>query len=377
MIRRSLFINQVAREALGSPMRLVVSLTAGMVGLLSTAHAQYVKQLPNTYVQQSQGNYCGPATASMILNGLASPAAVSVPGQAAMFTSMNSRTDGNYWCNPTELRNVVAANDPGRTYVAYNMANYNSAVRTLAYNVDHYNVTGGALINAGGHWVNVYGINTSAIPTLTGAYTVNGFYLKDPAAVGLGRNFYSANTNDTATTWQRLFTPTNYGGSWQGNYAFVTDPDPGADPSNSEPTETPNATNAGQAVVDAALDTASNSGLSGDSSFTSGAFSPAGETEIFDATSGIGDWIVPYIEAGQVTGVDLINANTGMLDGAYWDEGVLSGDSLATIDSFLANQDAGILNHDNIPTTPEPGAYALLIASSITLLGVARRKRRN
>jgi len=311
----------------------------------------------------------------MILNATANNAQ-----QTATFNSIqaNQPNDGRYWTNPTGLQQVVAAADPAHTYIAYNIANRDVANRTLAYDLDHYSITAGALINAGGHWVDVYGVNTNVQPTLTGNYTVNGFYLKDPAAGGLGRNFYSANT---ANGWQQLFTPTNFGGSWQGNYAFVADPDPGADPTGSAPAPDANAiTSAAQAQAQALADINSSlTGLSSDLSFENGAFSSLGEIEILDSITGTMDWEVPYYQTGDTStpsGLALINAVTGDLDAAYWDEGVLHGDSLSSLEDFIANNDIGIVNRDNITATPEPGSVGLALASCVTLLPLVRRMHR-
>src|SRR5262249_6092766 len=147
-------------------------------------------------------------------------------------------TNGRYYTNPNGLKAAIQAADPNHSYVAYNIANVNTANRVLAYDIDNYKVAAGALVQQGDHWVTVVGINTNVKPTAGGNFVVNGFYVRDPwtgttfaansGVPGFGYNAYLATTGADAK-WKTNFTPTKYGGTWQGNYAFVADPDPGED----------------------------------------------------------------------------------------------------------------------------------------------------
>jgi len=354
---------------------------AGLILLASTvAHAQYDRTLGDTFFGQEKNYYCGPATARMILSG-DTVNVTPLPSQDTLYTKIQATNgtvaaNGNFYTSPDGLKGALSFYDPNHTYVAYNIANYDSAVRTLAYNIDHYSVTGGALINNGGHWINVVGVDTSVKPALNTAFKVNGFYIKDPwsgfmPGKGLGKNSYYANT---AEGWKKYFTTTNYGGKYQGNYAFVTDPDPDTDTADSSFNFTPTSiANATQADSEAALDLSNIAGLAGDASFENGSFGLAGATEV-NFSDGAGEWLVPYYQTGATTasGTVLINATTGTLDQAFWDEGVLTGDSLSAVDSLVQNEASNQLILDNV--VPEPTTLLGYIVGGLTLTALCKAR---
>ena len=338
------------------------------------ASAQYSSTLSNTYVGQQYFNYCGAATAAMILNsstvGLTTLSADGVYSQIQTYNAAAGTAAGNYYTSPAGLQGTLSVDDPynvsGHTYVAYNLPNFNTSTLTLAYNVDHYQIPAGALINNGAHWVTIYGVNASAQPSTSGGFTVNGFYIEDPwsgykPGQGLGKNAYIANT---AAGWQRIFTPTKYGGIYQGNYAFVADPDPGEPDTVSYPPAGTNPVTTGSGALTAALsDLEGISGLAGDASFENGAVQFQ-RRRLVTLPGGFNDWLVPYDEGSNTSGVAMIDEATGSLDAAYWDEGVLSGDSLTYFENNLSGPEDLVI--DNV--VPEPSTFMLLGAASMAFV---------
>jgi hypothetical protein len=346
----------------------------------------YSATLANNYHAQENSFYCGPATAQMILD--ATNQGNIVVSQSSLFTtiennqnkSTNSDTgDGLFWTTPTGMQAALQMSDTnaGHNYVVYNEPNYDKAIKTLAFDIDHYGISAAAMIGGyvnnryigGAHWVNVYGVATNIKPPSGGGdFVVQGFYINDPARKGaFGKNSYVAN-NRNGTGWQDCFIPVDYGigGKFRDNYAFVADPDPGESTDSAEPTAgTTSVTSPSRALTQAAADLGQISGLANDPSFENGGFSSSGEEEITLAVGGQ-DWLVPYVENGQTTGVALIDPVTGDLDQALWDEGVLSGDSLSALETYLQNGPVG----DNV--APEPSSWVLLAAGGCLMLGLRR-----
>jgi hypothetical protein len=358
---------------------------SGIVLFASRALAvDYSATLASNYHSQETPFYCGPATAQMILD--ATNQGNIVVSQSALFTKIeNNQTknstdtgDGLFWASPTGMQAALQTSDTnaGHNYVIYNEPNYDKAIKTLAYDIDHYGISAAAMIRGyvegrslgGGHWVNVYGVVTDIKPPSGGAdFVVKGFYVNDPARKGgLGKNSYMENNGGG---WQYYFIPVDYriGGKFKNNYAFVADPDPGETTDNAEPTAgSTSITSPSQALTQATADLGQIAGLATDPSFENGGFSSSGEEEITLADGGQ-DWLVPYVENGQTTGVALIDPTTGDLEQALWDEGVLSGDSLSNVEVYLQNGPVG----DNV--APEPNSLALLAAGGC--LVIARRRR--
>ncbi len=300
----------------------------------------------------------------------------------------------SYATSPGGMQATLAAQDPTRTYTAYNIApgiipadqttsvGYNQAIATLAYNIDHYQVPGSILINRGAHWIDVYGENTNHKPTSANDATlvVNGFDTRDPGNgfQGLvGTKKYLANTADG---FQKDFTVQGYG-NWKwagylGNFCFVTDPDPDTADTDATPVDTGVAVpNSSAAALDATADDASIPSIANDPSFQGGSFdtSPADDI-LVHLDNGGEDWLVPYDQSGGISGADLIDPTTGVLDQAWWaDPGQF--DTLAQLDADIF-KDANDNTPDDIVNdnqVPEPTSIALL-GLVIIPLG-ARRKR--
>jgi hypothetical protein len=260
---------------------------------------------------------------------------------------------------------------------------YNQAVATLAYNVDHYQVPGAILINRGAHWIDVYGINANHQPMspTDATLVVNGVYTRDPwnGFIGaVGKSQYLANT---ANGLQRKFTVQGYGawkfGQYLGNYCFVTDPDPDTADTDATPVDTGSAVpNASAAAGDAATDDANIAGLESNPSFEGGSFdTSSSDDELVSLDNGGSDWLGPYDQSGGISGADLIDATTGQLDEAWWDDSGQD-DTLAQLDADVAmdaNDTApGDIIDDN--QVPEPSIISMLGVMGLAL--VARRKPR-
>jgi hypothetical protein len=354
----------------------------------SVASAAYDQTQTNTYVGQSTGFYCGPATALMTLNS-STVNKNPLPTQLALYNSIQTiqgglNQQGDYATSPDGLRGVLQAQDPAHNYVAYNIANYDMAIRTLAYNVDHYQIPGGALINRGAHWVDVFGVDCDKQPGLNNGFIVNGFYVRDPwtgfagAGQGLGRYRYLSNT---ANGWQRYFTPQGYGnynfGKWTGNYAFVTDPDADTEVISAEPLITGDTVDdVNEALSDALSDEALVPSLASAAAFENGAFSTS-NAELVTLWNGGQDWVIPYYQtgSGDLSGVFMIDAATGALDQAVYED-VSGGDtgSWGSLNSLLAMEDSenafNILNDNQLP---EPASLSVLGLGAVGL--ILRRRR--
>jgi hypothetical protein len=371
------------------------------------ARASYVNTFAIYYHGQTESLWCGEATAQMILG---SPVLGGGPPPAGqddhaiqqdiynrIQSPFGNQVKGDPGTRPWGLSYAINSYTvPNYYYFTHqDWADYNAATLHLAYSIDSYTVgsqvgaPGGAMIWNGSHWVVINGIDTNVKPNIDSSntlnFTVNGFYITDPwdgfqPGTGLGKNAYL--TTVAGGGWAQCFTPAKwYPGT---HYFFVTDPSvTAAAAGNSAPLSGGDPINdAATARAVAASGVASSSGLAGDLSFMNGAFTSTGERE-FAVPDGFQVWEVPYYQsagagyASNPSGVVLLNASTGDMVGAWWDEGQLTADSLAGFDSYLANQFYGGGIHDNdVSAVPEPASLTLFGLGALGLLGLAWRRRR-
>jgi len=370
-----------------------------------------------TYAQQQTPYYCAPATAQMILS-TANPA-VAIPTQANLFNQMVAAQGGNYngapppppgsfynndgsvyTVSPAGLESALQADAPAYTWVAYNVpqgnanAGLNSANRTLAYDIAHYQVAACATVGGSPNWPNagpliggahaitVFGVTTSVQPTASGNFTVSAFYVKDPwPPTGFAMKSLTLNMGATGANalWTKYFIPANpnIGGPWANNYNFVADPDSPdtVDPVfPSAPGNLANELNGSQADTYAANDIAADAELSNDPAFEGGGFTTNGEMEDrADPDLAQDEWIVPYYDgSGDLTGIALVDADTGVLDGALWNEGgTLSSGELSFVDA--AEENDSLFPADDV--VPEPGSLVLLASGGLGLAALRRSRR--
>src|SRR5208283_1980231 len=116
--------------------------------------------------------YCAAASAQMVLNATPIPNIKPLPTQKALFDSASTATKTitpGYVANVTLVdvygeRSAIQQADPARTYLAYTKPSYDSANRSLAYNLSNYKVPAVAVVNGGGHDVNVFGYESDVQP---------------------------------------------------------------------------------------------------------------------------------------------------------------------------------------------------------------------
>lgn len=189
------------------------------------------------WYRQEQANYCGPATARMILNS--TPVSGRDRTQDQLWTTIRANnTEGNaYATDPDGLRAAIVANDTRSNPAdrwridVQNGADVAKAVGKLAYTAEVFGTPSASLIFRGDHWVAVTGVETSARPS-TGNFTVQNVYINDPnLEMKAGKK-----QKVSYETWKKSYqTGSRWGTTWNGKLASVVDPDP-APADVSEPT---------------------------------------------------------------------------------------------------------------------------------------------
>ncbi len=345
---------------------------------------------------QETDRYCGPAVARMILasreiNKDPLPSQDDLRDRIYRsnngwngFNSANTRADF-VSSDPDGIRGALAHYDPAHTWVSYKKDTVNAANRQLAYNLERYHVPAAAVLYEGGHWVSVYGFKSDVRPTLGGAYTIDGFYINDPAGVA-GKHKYMANDADA---WRKDFLPikaewgkdkgSNVPNGLGGKYCFVADPDPEVD-IPSDPAPLPRFVNPltpAQAVVYATSFLNSTSELRSEYGFSimgGGFISSLAQslTAYNDATSI--HWALPFMGLDSMgnsiyTGAMVVDAWTGRVKQASW----LDSGENGSFDSYLTGLRTEYSGQYIIDNIPAPGGLAALGAGLI----LASRRRRH
>jgi hypothetical protein len=353
-----------------------------------TKRVPYVRILQQVGFHPQEGPYnCGDAAVQMITDsdavGLQGPAVIAQSVIRNYISTHN--TDG--WSpgtGPLALAGALNHYDPAHTYTAHAISDQDCADRTLAYDIDTSGVPGAAQIKAGSHWVIVYGVNTSVQPAVTGpsaGFAFNGFYVNDPlfgtkyTTSTTGYGFLGKNTYVSKTLWDSDFTAGNQpGDQYNGKYVFVT-------ANNVECLANGTGSGIGSATpvadITSAISAATialtgNFELADDLSFIGGGFGDLGACEV-TRRDGTLEWLVPYYQSGSTdpSAAVFINAATGALDEACWDEGILAGMSLSEFTDYVSTEQSAAFN-DN--PAPEPSSLLLLSLVATRLMTANRRR---
>lgn len=314
-------------------------------------------------------------------------------------------------------------------YAAYNLSSGYYASRTIAAALQTTNIPAVITVNSGMHDITVFGVNTTASPVLNGPYTINGFFVHDPATgyvmnapglpkktpLGIGINTYLRYGYDkpipgapaltlpdgTQATLSKLtwFNYFNVSGAQPAatvnqlfqaapGYKFEVEPQGpelpdtgGSDGSlTSLPAPTPllpSDLTASGADGDATPDLDADD-LNTEPGFENGSWDTADTMLLQDPSdpSVQGDWLIPYDGSGgvnDVTGAIAIDEDTGVIDQATWFDpnDPVTSTSVSEIDTMFAEDLDGELPNDN--PVPEPASIALALPAAAFLLGRRRR----
>jgi hypothetical protein len=367
------------------------------------------------------------------------PAINPVPGSGSDLNSLQFGTnvlDGS----AAQVPGVPGIGQDG--YASYNLASPYYSSRTIAAALQQTGIPAVIAINpnpygyayngqlGGQHAISVYGVSTTASPTLNGQYTINGFFVHDPwtgyaqnvagaAAAGgrgIGINTYlrygynspipgapqlalpngGGNATVSPFTWFGYFVPSSGQYAPTVNQLYQTGvgykfevepqgpelPDTGGPNGSyySLPALTPllgSDLTASGADSDAIPDLDADS-LQNEPGFENGHFDTADTMLMPDPNdpSIQGDWLIPYDGSGgvnDVTGAILIDEDTGVIDQATWldPSDPITSMTLSQIDQMYQDQDNDIVEDDN--TVPEPASFGIVLISSI---GLGFRRRR-
>jgi hypothetical protein len=287
--------------------------------------------------------------------------------------------------DPTALRAVVAANDPGgRQWTASFETDQKRAVGLLKESIKNDRTPAAAGVYRGGHWVTVTGVRTSPPVVANGPEILNGFFLFDPKVQpGLNKDKQFVYQYVQHVTWIASFqTASKYGsaGLSSGRYLGVFDPEaPPADPADfAEPTRPA----PGMPIADAeeAKSVAESLVLSeGFSADFAGWTAQFAEEVFISHTTDTGWWVGFGSGPGQISGGllvdkdqrDLLVAGWDVDDPMSWGERMdfwpYLGDRMP--DNALDSDTSGLFQ---IQPVPEPGAGLLL---ALGLLGIAAVSR--
>ena len=394
-----------------------------LVGLgplsLNPAQADDVNTMANPHAQKTNF-YCGPGAIEMMLDspevrnnnpGLAASFAANVGNandvaiQNQIYAKAHSSNFEPWFTDPQGMKTALnffdgAAHNYNWLSFSFSDAGRKAATRTLANSLKDYNVPASILINGGAHWVTLDRVKTTGAignGNPHPAYQIDEFIGHDPAYVvapklSLGKNF-SLSVNNRA--FYKYFTPVNTNSSfiWGGKYVEVVEPigPELPDDGSFDPTPLPlpplvNPLGPSATISDlnnmAGLDLAADVDLNTEYGLENGSFDAAHgmfHSEPGDPV-GEGDWIIPYqgpaAGTDDITGAVAIDALTGAIDYATWDDPTDPFFNLATLDEQVTNALDGNLLNDSGAQVPEPSTLCLLGIGCIGLFAIRRRASR-
>lgn len=330
------------------------------------------------WYRQEHGNYCGPATARMILNS--TPVSGTNRTQDQLHTTiLAGNTEGDsYETDPNGMRAAIVANDTRSNPAdrwridVQNGADVAKAVGKLAYTAEVFGTPSASLIFRGDHWVSVTGVETSARPS-TGNFTVQNVYINDPdEPMKIGKK-----QKVSYETWKKSYqTGSRWGTTWNGKLASVVDPDPAPAVVNEPTRPAPGAMlSEGEALATAA----SMLGEQNLYSEFSGLTATFAEEVSISHTDDIGWWVAFTDASSLVRAGMLIDADQHDFLLAGWgseiDEGFSWGERAQNWPYYgtqaPSNAAGSYDDMFSIMTVPEPASIVLLL---LGLVPLARRR---
>ncbi len=416
-----------------------IAFAAGILSpaLAPVASAGFYGTPGSTYAFQQTSFYCGEGTMQMMLSanavGAANPGfvmptqnALYTVAQKAQFLASGFNIKGtlpsglaNATANPGALPNAAPGDNWSQYISLGTLAGADQAERNIANALAATQIPVGAVVNYGGHWDAIWGVQASAVPVLNTPYLIQGFAVADPwtgyalanpspgQSLGLGIAYVSNVTvpyllpNGAVALYNpflsNVFEPIRtVGAPWGGRYVSVADPlattppAPDNGSNNSIPLaaqvnlSTAVAITAATAITDAANDVTNGSvNLSTEPGFNGGDKADANTADVLQVAepgitgASVNDFLVPFKDpngaaGSNYTGIAAINPYTGQIDTAQ-SIPITSGElTLAEIQALGRDLLSGNVPQDNV-VVPEPAAIMLVAIGGLVLS--ARRRR--
>lgn len=371
---------------------LLTTVVLGLSGVISTQ--AYVLRIQNGYHSQVTTFFCGPASIQMMLD---SPQALpnlhpQSGNQFAIFDVVRANNIAPRWfADPVGLRAGVDFFDlnPAHTYVVRDRANANQANRDIANSIVDSRIPASSLVLRGAHWIDVYGVHSSAMPVVNQPYTIHGFFARDPWPLysPIGHARYLANNERGWLHYFRGVNPTSPG-PWDNKFVAVTDAPPDDDgffnSFPAPPSQGPMLT-AEQAAARALLELDEISELGDEFGFSvmDGSFSSANAQFIqwFNDKANQGEWLLPFIDpnaaAGDnITAAVLLDAFTGEISQATW---ILEGQDPVTFEQLSSVYEAEyagkFVRNSGAFMVPDSELPRAMVAAVLLLPIMLRRRR--
>jgi hypothetical protein len=137
---------------------------------------------PVSYHQQDNGQFCGPASAQMVLGSLG-------PGlhqQGDLFALIREPTPGSGWASPPDrLANTIESLKPAGFPVSFSVVPHpsvDSISRHICWAIHHHGVAPIVLVNGESHWLVVTEFVASDWPASADdtTYSIEAFYIHNP-----------------------------------------------------------------------------------------------------------------------------------------------------------------------------------------------------
>lgn len=203
-----------------------------VLGLASPVCGQYVVDLNVPITGSAYGqevyNWCGAASAQMVMNGYPDPGDCLYIQQSIIWGVIqdnNLPEPANWATDPHGLQQalLILNPPPGGTWALMTNPVREELMFDVLYwmNSRHYGVP--TLIRRAQHWVVIKGFQTDIAPVSGSNPVLQQITIQDPLPVGVG-----ATTTVTGTIWYSnyWYGPVNAPGTWYGNYVAIIEPPP-------------------------------------------------------------------------------------------------------------------------------------------------------